>query len=106
MDYYYSVKVIFVPKYVSTVVFKGGILGGARQFWGNPYLKSMIILFNKKNLLFTIRIPLNLYNLQYSLNYRKNYYSNPLNKLLRIILGISYGWRINAKKEEWEIPKV
>jgi len=28
---------IFVPKYVSRVVFKGGILGGARQFLGNPY---------------------------------------------------------------------
>jgi len=26
--------------YVSRVVFKGGILGGARQFWGNPYLNS------------------------------------------------------------------
>jgi len=27
---------IFVPKYVSRKDFKGGILGGARQFWGNP----------------------------------------------------------------------
>jgi len=28
------------------VVFKGGILGSARQFWGNPYLNSMTILFD------------------------------------------------------------
>jgi len=28
------------------VVFKGGILGGARQFWGNPYSKSMTKLFD------------------------------------------------------------
>jgi len=35
---------IFVPKYVSRVVFKGGILGGACQFWGNPYLKSTTVL--------------------------------------------------------------
>jgi len=27
------------------VVFKGGILGGARQFWGNPYLNSTTVLF-------------------------------------------------------------
>jgi len=40
--------VIFVPKYVSRVVFKGGILGGARQFWGNPYLNSTTILFDVK----------------------------------------------------------
>jgi len=33
--------VIFVPKYVSRVVFKGGILGSTCQFWGNPYLNSM-----------------------------------------------------------------
>jgi len=38
--------VIFVLKYVSRVVFKGGILGGTRQFWGNPYLNSMNILFD------------------------------------------------------------
>jgi len=37
-------KVIFVPKYVSRVVFKDGILGGARQFWGNPYLNSTTVL--------------------------------------------------------------
>jgi len=28
-------KVIFIPKYVSRMVFKGGILGGVHQFWGN-----------------------------------------------------------------------
>jgi len=46
----YSVKVIFVPKYVSRVVFKGGILGGARQFWGNPYLNSTTVLFDTKSM--------------------------------------------------------
>jgi len=30
------------------VVFKGGILGGARQFWGNPYLNSTTVLFDNK----------------------------------------------------------
>jgi len=34
-------------KYVSRVVFKGGILGGACQFWGNPYLNSTTVLFDK-----------------------------------------------------------
>jgi len=29
------------------VVFKGNILGGAHQFWGNPYLNSTTILFDK-----------------------------------------------------------
>jgi len=43
-----SVKVIFVSKYVSRVVFKGGILGSARQFWGKPYLNSMTVLFDFK----------------------------------------------------------
>jgi len=28
------------------VVFKGGILGGVRQFWGNPYLNSATVLFD------------------------------------------------------------
>jgi len=28
------------------VVFKGGILGGACQFWGNTYLNSAAILFD------------------------------------------------------------
>jgi len=36
----------FLPKYVSSVVFKGSILGGARQFWGNPYLNSTTVLFD------------------------------------------------------------
>jgi len=31
---------------VSRVVFKGGILGGACQFWGNPYLNSTTVLFD------------------------------------------------------------
>jgi len=34
--------------YVSTVVFKGGILGGAHQFWGNPYLNSATVLFDNE----------------------------------------------------------
>jgi len=38
--------VIFVPKYVSRLVFKDSILGGVRQFWGNLYLNSMTILFD------------------------------------------------------------
>jgi len=46
MDYYYYIKMIFVPKYVSRVVFKGGILGSVRQFWGNPDLNSTTILFD------------------------------------------------------------
>jgi len=40
---------IFIPKYVSGVVFKGSILGGVRQFWGNPYLNSTTVLFDKNN---------------------------------------------------------
>jgi len=43
--------VIFVSKYVSRVVFKGGILGGTRQFRGNPYLNSTTVLFDILNLL-------------------------------------------------------
>ena len=38
---------IFVPKYVFRVVFEGGIFGGVRNFWGNPYLNSTIVLFDK-----------------------------------------------------------
>jgi len=41
--------VIFVPKYVSRVVFKGGILGGTHQFWDNPYLNSTTVLFDTVN---------------------------------------------------------
>jgi len=37
---------IFVPKYVSRVVFKGGILGSACQFCGNPYLYSTTVPFD------------------------------------------------------------
>jgi len=42
--------VIFILKYVFRIVFEGGILGGARNFWGNPYLNSTTVLFdeNKK----------------------------------------------------------
>jgi len=28
------------------MVFGGGILGGARNFWGNPYLNSTTVLFD------------------------------------------------------------
>jgi len=38
--------VIFAPKYVFRVVFEGGFLGGARNFWGNPYLNSTTVLFD------------------------------------------------------------
>jgi len=41
------IQVIFVPKYVFRVVFEGGILGSARNFWGNPYLNSTTVLFDK-----------------------------------------------------------
>jgi len=34
--------------YVSNVVFKGSILGGACQFWGNPYLNSTTVLFDNQ----------------------------------------------------------
>jgi len=46
----------FILKYVSRVVFKGGILGGTRQFWGNLYLNSTTVLFdNVVGLLFQIQ---------------------------------------------------
>jgi len=45
------IKVIFVPKYASRVVFKDGILDSARQFWGNPYLNSTTVLFDKMYLM-------------------------------------------------------
>jgi len=45
---------IFIPKYVSRVVFKGGILGGACQFWGNPYLNSTTVLFDSIDILVTV----------------------------------------------------
>jgi len=38
--------VIFAPKYGFRVVFEGGFLGGARNFWGNPYLNSTTVLFD------------------------------------------------------------
>jgi len=28
------------------MVFGGGILGGVRKIWGNPYLNSMTVLFD------------------------------------------------------------
>ena len=37
---------IFAPKYVFRVVFEGGFLGGVRNFWDNPYLNSMTVLFD------------------------------------------------------------
>jgi len=33
------------------VVFKKGILGGARQFWDNPYLNSTTVLFDKAKII-------------------------------------------------------
>jgi len=44
------ILLIFIPKYVSRVVFKGGILGGAHQFWGNSYLNSTTVLFDALNI--------------------------------------------------------
>jgi len=38
--------VIFTPKYFFRVVFEGGFLGGAPNFWGNPYLNSTTVLFD------------------------------------------------------------
>jgi len=38
--------VIFAPKYVFRVVFEGGFLGGAHNFWGNPYLNCTTVLFD------------------------------------------------------------
>jgi len=29
------------------MVFGGGILGGARKIWGNPYLNSTTVLFDR-----------------------------------------------------------
>ena len=37
---------IFVAKYVSAMVFEGGILGGVRKIWGNPYLNNTTVLFD------------------------------------------------------------
>jgi len=38
--------VVFVAKYVSAMVFGGGILGGTHKIWGNPYLNSTTVLFD------------------------------------------------------------
>jgi len=38
--------VIFVAKYISAMVFGGGILGGACKIRGNPYLNSTAVLFD------------------------------------------------------------
>jgi len=35
-------------QYVTRVVFKGSILGGVRQFCGNPYLNSTTVLFDSR----------------------------------------------------------
>ena len=50
------VKVIFVAKYSSSMVFGGGILGGACKLWGNHYLNSTIVLFDTKGLASSWRI--------------------------------------------------
>jgi len=44
MDYY-CVKVTFVVKYVSAMVFGGGVC----KIWGNPYLNSTTVLFDNEN---------------------------------------------------------
>jgi len=46
MEYYYCVKVIFVTKDVSRIVFEGGIFGDVQNIWGNLYLNSITILFD------------------------------------------------------------
>jgi len=38
--------VIFVAKYISAMVFGGGILGSAHKLWGNLYLNSVTVLFD------------------------------------------------------------
>jgi len=38
--------VIFAVKYVSAMVFGGGILGSVPKIWGNPYLNSTTVLFD------------------------------------------------------------
>jgi len=37
---------IFVAKYISAMVFGGGILGGVHKIWGDLYLNSTIVLFD------------------------------------------------------------
>jgi len=49
---------IFILKYVSRVAFKGDFLGGACQFWGNPYLNSTTVLFD--NFVFFLRLQIHL----------------------------------------------
>ena len=69
MGYYYCIKVIFVAKDVSRMVFEGSffdgaqniwggkqniwggtqnIWGGAQNIWGHPYLNSTTILFDSE----------------------------------------------------------
>ena len=37
---------LFVMQLHYDMVFGGGILGGARKIWGNPYLNSTTVLFD------------------------------------------------------------
>jgi len=40
------------------MVFGGGILGGARKIWGNPYLNSTTVLFDMITFMAIVRIRL------------------------------------------------
>ena len=42
---------IFVVKYASAMVFGGDVLGGTQRIWGNPYLNSTTVLFDKSAIL-------------------------------------------------------
>jgi len=48
----------FFSKYISAMVFWGGILGGPHKICGNPYLNSTTVLFDNWNLdVFVLIIP-------------------------------------------------
>jgi len=46
--YVIALKVIFVAKDVSGIVFEGGIFGGAQNIWGNLCLNSTSVLFDSE----------------------------------------------------------
>ena len=61
---------IFASKYVFRLVFEGGFLGGARNLWGNPYLNSTTVLFDRiidSNFLRVIQNPSNIYFISFSI---------------------------------------
>jgi len=54
------------------VVFKDSILGGARQFWGNPYLNSTTVLFDDSMACTTKNDMSDLLNTVTKYNYKNN----------------------------------